>query len=382
MQISATAPTVMSVILSCVIGCSSNSPTVPSPTPTPTPTPLPFVTSGRLLDVLTGAGVAGVRAAGTGITGGPSDPAGVIGLAAEMSLDAPRPVTLTNATIVERQVAMKIPGGDVVLSLIPSSFDLNAFDEMMRVTQLQRWVAAPPLRVVSRVLQFTSTGASVATGLDEVLTEEERAALEADLTWALPQLTGNQFPAFASITRETVAEGASVSVLNTGVISVARFKGLTAATGYWGYSRWQFRTDGTVISGTIMLDRDFEKSGSIFRRSLRSHELGHALGYTHVTLRQSVMNQSARIEPNAFDLQAARIAFQRPPGNRRPDTDPAGLSANVASRSAVWSVGAGAGGPALHHRAPVPHSRRSTMRGWDRHLHAFLRRPLRTRIGL
>lgn len=376
----------LSAIVLCVVGCSSSTPTVPSPSPSPTPTatptPLPFATNGRLLDVLTGAGVAGVRAAGTAITGGPSDATGVIALVAEMSLEAARPVTLTNATIVERQVSMKIPGADVVLSLIPSSFDLNAFDEMMRVTHLQRWVSAPPLRVQSRLLQFTSTGANVATGLDEVLTEDERAALEADLTWALPQLTGNQFPAFASITRETVAEGGSMSVLNTGVITVARYKGLTAATTYWGYARWQFRSDGTVISGTIMLDRDFEKSGSIYRRSLRSHELGHALGYTHVTLRPSVMNQAARIEPNAFDLQASRIAFQRPPGNRRPDIDPAGLSTNLASTTAVWSVGAGAGGPETPHHAPVRRYRRSSMSGWDRNLHAFLRRPLRTRIGL
>jgi hypothetical protein len=92
-----------------------------------------------------------------------------------------------------------------------------------------------------------------------------------------------------------------------------------------------------------MLDRNFEKSGSIYRRSLRSHELGHALGYNHVTLRPSVMNQAATIEPNAFDMQAARIAFQRPPGNRRPDIDPVGVSINKAS-SAVWTIGAGSRG--------------------------------------
>ena len=333
-------------MLSSVIACSSSAPTVPAPTPTPTPTPtpLPLATSARLLDAITGASLAGVRAAGTGIAGGPSDAAGLMSLVADTSLDAARPVTFSNVTVVDRQVAMRIPGAEVVLSLIPASFDLNSFDEMLRVSQLQRWVSAPPLRVQSRLLQFVSTNANSATGLDEVLTAEERESLEGDLTWALPSLTGQQFQAFASIARETVAEGGSISTLNTGVITVARFKGLTAATGYWGYSRWLVRTDGAVTGGLIMLDRDFEKSGSTFRRSLRSHELGHALGYTHVTLRPSVMNQAARIEPNAFDLQAARIAFQRPPGNRRPDTDPAGVSMNRAPGPAVWSVGAGAGG--------------------------------------
>jgi len=253
-------------------------------------------------------------------------------------------VTFTHASVVARQVSLKIPGSEVAVSLIPAAFDLTAFDEMLRVTQLQRWVTAPPLRVQSRVLQFTSTAAADAVGLDEVMADDERASLEADLTWALPQLTGNQFPAFATITRETVAEGASMSVLNTGVITVARYKGLQSATGYWGYSRWQYRSDGTVIGGSIMLDRDFDKSGSMYRRSLRTHELGHALGYTHVTVRPSVMNSSARTEPNTFDREAAIIAFQRPPGNRRPDADPLGVSANVASLTAVWSIGAGGAG--------------------------------------
>jgi hypothetical protein len=298
----------------------------------------------RLVNVLNDAGVAGVFAGGTAISGGPSDATGRLSLFSETSLDSARTVTLTNAAVVERQVGLKIPGAEVVLSLLPSSFDLNAFDEMFRVSQLQRWVTAPPLRVQSRLLQFTSTDANSATGLDEVLTDEERESLEGDLTWALPQLTGQQFQAFASITRETVAQGGSVPVLNTGVIMVARYSGLNAATGFWGYSRWQFRPDGTVIGGTIMLDRDFEKSGSGPRRALRAHELGHALGYTHVTLRPSVMNPTVRFEPNAFDLQAARIAFQRPPGNIRPDIDPAGVSVNVLSATGVWSVGAGAAG--------------------------------------
>ena len=39
-----------------------------------------------------------------------------------------------------------------------------------------------------------------------------------------------------------------------------------------------------MTSGESMLDRDFERSGSPFLRSLRAHELGHALGYNHVTV--------------------------------------------------------------------------------------------------
>lgn len=333
-----------------------DSPAAPSTPGTPA---LPYTTSGRLVDVLTGGAVSGVSATGTGVSGGPSDGAGLITIGSETSLSDPRAVTFTKATTVTRQIAMKIPGSDVTVSLIPTSFDLEAFDELMRVTQLQRWTSAPPLRVQSRVLEFTSVTAADAVGVDEVMTELERAGLETDLTWALPQLTGSQFQAFASIARETVELGARMSVLNTGVITVARYRGLQAATGYWGYSRWQYRADGTVFSGTIMLDRDFDRSGSIYRRSLRTHELGHALGYTHVTRRVSVMNSSAVTEPNAFDLDAARIGFQRPPGNRRPDADPTGLSANIHADAGVWSVGAGARGPVTQCPALTPGVSRS-----------------------
>ena len=126
-------------------------------------------------------------------------------------------------------------------------------------------------------------------------------------------------------------------ILNSNVITVSRVVGLTATAGFWGYSRWQFLPDGTVVSGMVTLDRDFERSVSPFRRSLRSHELGHALGYNHVTVRPSVMNSAARIEPNAFDLDACRIAFARVPGNRAPDADPSNASLNRLARIAIWS---------------------------------------------
>jgi Matrixin len=111
--------------------------------------------------------------------------------------------------------------------------------------------------------------------------------------------------------------------------------GLTARTGFWGYSRWQ-SADGIVYAGIIMLDWDFERSGSPYQGFLRAHELGHALGYNHVTSRTSIMNSSARYSINTFDIDAFRIAFQRPPGNRSPDTDPDQASVNVASIAPTW----------------------------------------------
>jgi hypothetical protein len=86
-----------------------------------------------------------------------------------------------------------------------------------------------------------------------------------------------------------------------GSIVVARYEGLTAATTFWGYTRWAWNGAGEMQGGIVMLDRGFDESDSQYKRSLRTHELGHALGYQHVFALTSVMNSNARTEPNAFD---------------------------------------------------------------------------------
>jgi len=323
-------------LLLVAVACSSSR----SPTDPGTPAPTNFTTAARVTDAVTGAVLSGVTASGTDIAGDASGVAGTMTVGAVTNSVSARPVSFARTGYVTRTVAMKIPGNEVAVSMIPSTFNLDAYDELLRAPRLQRWTSAPPLRVQTRTLQFTSVNQSEAAAIDEVMSDADRVGLEADLSWALPQLTGNTFQAFAGITRETVAPDGRIQVLNTGVITVARYAGLTAATGFWGYSRWQFRTDGTVIGGTIMLDRDFDRSSHSARRSLRAHELGHALGYTHVTILTSVMNSNAATEPNTFDRQATQIAFRRPPGNVRLDSDPSDASLNRLG-AAVWSRGEG-----------------------------------------
>lgn len=333
----------MWLLVAAAVGCSSSSsaPTTPGPSGGAA-----FTVAARITDAITGNVLSGVTASGDGISGSASSAAGTMTVGASANSVSARPVAFARAGYVTRTVAMKIPGNEVVVSMIPSSFNLEAYDELLRAPRLQRWTSAPPLRVQTRTLQFTSINQADAAAIDEVMSDAERVDLEADLTWALPQLTGNTYQAFAGVTRETIGVGERMQVLNTGVITVARYAGLTeltrqqGGTGFLGYSRWQFRTDGTVIGGTIMLDRDFDRSNSAFKRSLRAHELGHALGYTHVTLLTSVMNASAVTEPNTFDRQATQIAFLRPPGNVRLDSDPSEASLNR-SAAAVWSKGEG-----------------------------------------
>jgi hypothetical protein len=245
-----------------------------------------------------------------------------------------RGVTVSSAQTVERATRLKVPGPDVTLTLMPASLDLVAFDQMFRNGGiLHRWTSSPRVVLQNRALVFTNISDLEYTALGAVMSDAEGTSILSDLTWALPQLTGNTFDQFADQQRETAADGDRVRVSRPGLVVVARYEGLTAATGYWGYTRWSWNGAGEMTGAIIMLDRGFDTSSSPFKRSLRAHEFGHALGYNHVTGRASVMNQAATIEPNPFDRDGAKLAFQRPPLNRTPDIDPEPFTGNLRARA-------------------------------------------------
>ena len=249
-----------------------------------------------------------------------------------------REVRITSGATVERVTHVRAPGSDVRFTLMSSAMNLRAFDEMFRHTgSLARWTTAPRVIVQSRVLKFEGVNGADYPATAAEMSTPEVSALLGDLNWGLPQLTGGTFTGFAGEDRELAYVNERVSVIRNGAIVVARYEGLTAATGYWGYARWGISASGEVQSGIVMIDKDFDTSGSPYRRSLRVHELGHALGYNHVTARDSVMNSHARFEPNNADRDAARFAFLRPPLNRSPDLDPDPFSVNMrSSTELVW----------------------------------------------
>ena len=292
------------------------------------------VTNGRALDAIAQSGIGGVSLSGDGIVSSASDAAGAFSVIAGASQVDPRLVIFTAPNIVERRTNVRVPGGDISVSLIPSSFDLRAFDEMFRVPMLLRWTTAPPLLVENRALAFTNINATDQTSLADQMTDAEFNALVTDLSWALPQLTGGTFGSFASITRQMSPEGVPVHILNTGVITVARVVGLTASTGYWGYSRWQFRSDGTITGGIVTLDRDFERGVSVVpplaplaragtRAGLQPRH-GPAFGDEF-----GGDDRAERVRPRCLPDRV-----QRTPGNRSPDNDPSFWSTNAVSGDA------------------------------------------------
>jgi hypothetical protein len=227
--------------------------------------------------------------------------------------------TLTPPAAVSEQQALRgavRPAGPAASasdaeSLYPGTAesDRQALDEMLRggnETRL-RWDRVPALVVLMPVMQYEKDRGTQYRATGQQLTDAEASELVADLTNALAELTNNTFRAFASIQRETAAAGDVVNVMRPGQIVVARYNGVhdqLATIGFGGRS-----TRGAVIrAGSIILDSDFDRI-AVTRRLLRTHELGHALGYNHVGSRPSIMNPKIGSELTDFDRAAVRIAY-------------------------------------------------------------------------
>ena len=248
-------------------------------------------------------------------------------------------VTVRGSGIVERETRVNGPGSGVTkLSLIPTSFDLEAFDQMFRSlnSRLSRWTTRPSLVVLGTVMDYRTAGESY-EATSEMLTDDEVSLMIAHVTEGLAFLTGSTYQTFASVTVERPAAGTRYTPFKPGSITVGRYRGVSLFARTIGWGQWGEAADGSILGGATFLDRDFDRDDSR-RRLLRVHELGHALGYQHVEKRTSIMNPAIGPEPNDFDRAGALIAFQRPVGNTSPDVDPANAAVSSSTGAVRWSA--------------------------------------------
>jgi hypothetical protein len=233
------------------------------------------------------------------------------------------PAALESAGFVERRTGVDAPASGLRLSLIPTSFEMNAFNEMLRSeSRLQRWTTQPRLVVLTSVMRFSAMRDDTFFGTDEKISGSDVEQIVNDMRNALALLTAGTWTDFSAVDREAVAPAQAVLTTRVGSIVVGRYSGIQNAANTIGYGRWAAQPNGTIVGGSVYLDRDFDVTSSQ-RVKLRTHELGHALGYMHVTATTSIMNPAIGPDPTTFDRRAVRIAFDRQPGNRAPDEDPA-----------------------------------------------------------
>ena len=338
-------------LLAMTVACSGgshNSPTGPSlvapslsrlavPASTADPRVMRPVT-GQVMDVLSGAGVPGVTIRVPEVFEATSDASGQFGLDAEALAGRYR-VVASGATVVARETTLVFPGGPALLPLIPATFNMVAFDEMVRqfggVAVVKRWLVAPALVVemslLNREMSIDPSGFPKETVIASEAQQSEAAfaALIEDLTRALPLLTGGRFTGFSSIERVISPAGSPVVLDRLGAITVVRYPSPVIPCS--GYGAFAYFDDFEAAFGRVFLPTCSDAS-------LAAHELGHALGYGHVAAVPSLMKAVVTGYVTEFDRQAATIAFQRPPGNRAPDADPETFTINEPLRARARGI--------------------------------------------
>jgi hypothetical protein len=322
---------VLALFVTSLAACGSSSPTTPSSADSPR------VLQGQTVSAVNGSPTASLAVAVGSRHPVTTDAEGRFSV--DVGASGTYTVTVHGSSIVDRETSVSGSSENMRLSVIPTNFDMSAFDEMFRSggSRLQRWTTKPALVVLATTMNFRSTSDDEFPASGEQMSDEDVSQLVAQLSEGLALMTGNAFTSFASIEVERPQAGERVAAVRTGKIVVGRYTGIASLANTIGYGRWLETAGGTIIGGSMFLDRDFDQ-GDARRRLLRVHELGHALGYQHVRSRTSIMNPAIGPEPTDFDRIGALIAFQRPPGNRTPDIDPSGVTASISGEGAArWS---------------------------------------------
>jgi hypothetical protein len=213
---------------------------------------------------------------------------------------------------------------------MPRDFNMVGFDQMARRPNvgLVRWTSQPRLVIERRVLQYAESADFTYVATEQVMSDSVFSSLVADLSSGLADLTGNEYRGFSSVQQITSSEGARVSLVSSGDIKVAKVRGLTNARNAIGLGGASSTPAGAVTLGLMMLDEDYDGRGS-YAVHVRVHELGHALGWQHVTEGQSVMHPTDTSFTTQFDRDAGRLAFKRMIGSKSPDVDQDAFTINL-----------------------------------------------------
>lgn len=288
----------------------------------------------RVADVFSDAGVASATVAAEGGGQATSDASGAFSL--QPSPGGTFNITVSAPGYVQRRTRLALPGNAVALSLIPTSFDLAAFDAMARTHegQLVRWTSTPNLIFQRNLLDYSDdAGGSSYMVLNESLSDADLACLETRAREAVGLMSGNALAAGTSTTT-AVMPGTRVDGTATGAITVWAARNLGGSAGRGGIS---YRIPAlTVAAGIVFLEvaqpgnpNQASCAGNV---NVLRHEIGHALGYQHVETRASVMQPVNAPAPTPFDQQAFTVFYKRGPGNSSPDTDTATFRANAFGR--------------------------------------------------
>ncbi len=299
--------------------CGSSTPTTPSTPNTPTtppPAPTTYSISGQVVETLTRAPIGGARVESGSVNAttdgqgrftltSTSQPPSTIALTVSASGHRTRETSLVYPRTAETAIDLTSTGPPFSEDFF-NQIARNGYDEPGQPTQLWRLSAAPRLYLKTVDETGRAVPPEVLTVVTGAITDAVRLFSAGAFTAAIEQGTETRSPQTGWI---------NVDVVKT--IPQGDYCGLASVGGN---------------PGSIQLRLERCGCGSVkVPAAVVLHEVGHALGFFHVSDRNSVMfpfnsGECRQQTPSALELTHAAVVYSRPRGNRDPDRDPAGFS--------------------------------------------------------
>jgi hypothetical protein len=340
------AALVSSILVSACGGSSPASPSptpqpAPQPTPTPAPTPAPTSTerwaiSGQVVATGSRRPIGGARVTSDVGPTTQADAAGAFRLGSDINpAFTPHAFTVDADGYLSRKAYVRWESGlrsgitfDLIPLAAPFSIDFyralvrNGYEAPSQLEPLRRWTTNPSFYVRSADQNGKPIEPEVMAVVLDAIPEAVRQFTGGVLRVAqLESGPETRQPAQGWITVNIIRD---MSLPYCGEAFVAR------------------------DPGEITLVNDRCNCGSVkISGGLVAHEVGHALGFWHVANDRNVMYNTHPSGCPAVNLSAderfhAGLAYQRPPGNRDPDADPASAGAAQVTPRTL-----GADGPAV-----------------------------------
>ena len=233
------------------------------------------------------------------------------------------PLLLTHQNFIDRRTAAFLPASGLHVSMIPSTFDLAAFEEFApraTTTGLRRWTQDPSLVALTNVVDYDGVAFNPLV-TDRQVPDADFGCMLDGVRRAIAPMS-DQVMTFKKVDVLSLPAGSRFTIPSTpdGTIALVVARGLLANGRASAFAGVQ---PNVLVRGVVWISADNLPLCGTTASRVFPHELGHALGYQHVTLEPSVMSG---IQPTSaltlFDRDAIRIVYQRPPGNRSPDIDP------------------------------------------------------------
>jgi hypothetical protein len=227
-----------------------------------------------------------------------------------------QPITISGAGWITRNTFAST-NADLTnpLTLIPSSFDMAAYDDVAREAgggETIRWMSAFTVYVDSR--PEAGTGMAIPAGW---LSATQSAANAFPDQW-----TDGEFNPSVSVGTNPPADG----TLNTIVIRFDNTINPSGCGGKVGQATFSWTSSGQLRWGVIQLalSRLCGNDTNAIVQAVVGHELGHTMGLGHMTLagRASLMEPTVNLTSlSSLDRDVAAVQYHRAPNHSSPDRE-------------------------------------------------------------